>query len=223
MIEVSTLREYKLGKSFQFQLSSGDGRYSTTYSVVTRKSTDDVYIIPMMMGGEMKVSLHKTGSWQAGLTEEGHAKFGKTGSRHWEIFKRPDEFGVGATRAWYLVIPHEELRVDSNEMAFKIPPVGPGYAASIEFVFLTEQGPPIDFGEVAWIGQWRLKVSGERLVLFSRKIPWSAEERARAILAKAEAVSMAVRNGVTPTAEHAYFFHGQNDLGVRFGMELAAS
>jgi hypothetical protein len=223
VVELDAIKEIELGKKFKFQLAGSDGRYSTPYSVVTRKSTDDVYIVPTMMGGDMKVSLHKSGSWQAGLTVEGHAKLPLTESRHWEIFPRSPEFGPGATRAWYLLLPDEELRAEANDRAYKIPTVGPGCAASVEFIFLTPQGPSVDLGEVAYVRQWRLKVSGERLLIVSRKIPWSAAERARAVLAKAEAVKMAQAGGVQPSTDHAYFFHGHNDQGVRFGMELGAS
>ena len=220
---LNDLREYKLGKNFKFQLASADGRHSTTYSVMTRKSTDDVYVTPMMMGGETKISLHNSGSWQAGLTVEGHARLPSSASRHWEIWKRPNELLPGVTRAWYLLLPGQELRVSSNNTTYKLPPVGSGYAASVEFLFMTEHGPTVDFGEVAMVGQWRLNVSGERLVIVARKVPWEENQRARAKAVMEQVRAMGNAQGVAVTSEHTCFVHGHDDQGVRFGIELAVS
>jgi len=108
-----SLAEYASGKSHRIQLTGGPARCSTVWTIFSGKHTADMYISPGMLGGEVKVSLHQSGSWQVGFTTGSRTHL-RSGSRHWEMWKRGDEFAPGTTRAWYLLIPDQELRVEAD-------------------------------------------------------------------------------------------------------------
>jgi hypothetical protein len=189
----------------------------------TAKKTPDVYITPMMMGGDVKISLHKSGSWQAGLTSEGFAKLPRTSSRHWDIWPREEkaDVGPGITRAWYLVLPDQELRPGREAPeAYKLPPVGPGHAASVEVLLVANEGTEIVIDDAHIVGRWPLAGRDESCLLAVRRIPWTEERQARAIARKEEFAAQMKAAGVTESDDYAYLIHGHNAEGVRFALEL---
>jgi hypothetical protein len=210
-----SLIEYAPKKSRRIQLTGGSKRCSTVWTIVSAKHSADLYICPHMLGGAVKASLHESGSWQAGLTS------GE--SRHWDIWERGEELAPGMVRAWYLLIPDQELRVaDHDSKAYKLPPVGPEHAASIEFLMMSNGGPTVSFDDAHVVGRWRLAGRNESCLVVARRIPWTSQQRTWANLAREQAIAQAEAAGIQKTKEHRYYFHGHDAQGVRFGVELAA-
>lgn len=181
-----------------------------------------MYISPRMLGGSVKVSLHQSGSWQLGLTTESPAHFRSAGSRHWDIWKRGGKLAPGTVRAWYLLIPDETLRVGYfDNKAYKLPPVGPEHAASIELLMLANEGPTVEMDDAHLVGRWRLEGSNESCLTLARRIPWTAGLREWADAARSQAVAQAKAAAIPESKDHRYYFHGHDAQGVRFGLELA--
>jgi hypothetical protein len=173
-----SLSEYAPGKSSRIQLTGGCKRCSMVWNIFSKKNKADIYVSPGMFGGAVKLSLHGSGSWQAGLTEESPAHLRSGASRHWDIWKRGGELAPGMVRAWYLLIPDQELRVaDYDNKAYKLPPVGPEHAASIEFLIMSNEGPTVDFDVAHIVGRWRLAGRNESCLVVARRIPWTSEQR----------------------------------------------
>ena len=219
-----SLPEYAPGKSCRIQLTGSGDRCSTVWAVVSAKRAADIYISPRMLGGAVKVSLHESGSWQAGLAKESSANLRSAGSRHWDIWKRGEELAPGNVRAWYLLIPDQELRAGAcDNKAHKVPPVGAEHVASIEFLMMSNEGPTVEIDDAHVIGRWRLEGRNESCLVVARRIPWTAELQSWADAARHQAVAQAEADGVPKSREHRYYFHGCDAQGVRFGLELAAT
>jgi len=183
-----------------------------------------MYVCPRMSGGAVKVSLHETGSWHVGLTEESPKALRSSGSRHWEIWPRGGAIGPGTTRAWYLLIPDQELRVAiPDAKAHQLPPVGPGRAASLELLMMANEAPTVAVEDAHLVGRWPMQGRDESCLVLARRIPWTAEQQSWAEEARMQVVAQATAAGVPKSKEHRYFLHGHDPQGVRFGIELAAS
>lgn len=222
------LLECKPGKSIRLQMIGNGERLSTVYSFVTAKKTPDLYITPMMLGGRVKVSLHEMGSWQVGLTSEGQARVGKPGvSRHWDIWPRTTaaDLSPAVTRAWYLMLPDEQLRAGRGRdpKAIEIPDVGPDHAASVEVLMVAPEGPEIVVDSVCWLARLLLAGRDESALIGARRIPWPPAWRARALARRHEIAAQGAAIGKPPRDDHAYLVHGHNEQGVRFAVELASA
>jgi hypothetical protein len=62
--------DYKAKSSVRLALTGDGGRRSSVWSLFTAKKTPDVYVAPRVLGGQVKISLHASGSWQVGFTAE---------------------------------------------------------------------------------------------------------------------------------------------------------
>lgn len=195
---------------------------STTWKLFSGRKSPDFYIVPMMCGGALKVSLHASGSWQVGITKEHQESNEALEARHWEIWKRGPEMAPGIVRGWYLLIPERELgKGDQDPKAMQLPPVGGDGAVSLEVLMMHNEGPTPVFEHSFIVGRWPLSQTNESCVVVARRIPWSSEHEQWADQARAEAVNQASTAGIQPDSAHRYFFHGHDTTGVRFGMELA--
>jgi hypothetical protein len=182
-----------------------------------------MYICPRMLGGAVKVSLHESGSWQVGLTKENSAEVPSGASRHWDIWKGGSELAPGVVRAWYLLIPDQELRIaPPDSKAYKLPPVGPNHAASIEFLMMVNDGLTTNFDDAHPVGRWPLEGRNESCLVLARRVPWTAEQQTWAEAARYQAIAKADAAGIPQKQDHRYYFHGHDGQGVRFGLELAA-
>ena len=125
-----------------------------TWTVWTSRHTLGAYLTTRPMAGTMKMSLHHSGSYQIGFTNE---KFSELAldlpSRHLDIWSWPEPFAPGMRRSVELVIPDRELRrlaagtIADPKLVARIPTPGAGYAACIEFVFMADQPVPLVFDE----------------------------------------------------------------------------
>jgi hypothetical protein len=220
-----SLEEHAPGKSRRIQVVGDGGRCSSVWSVFSAKHSADLYIVPRMFGGAVKVSLHESGSWQAGLTKEAAVDFTLSESRHWEIWNRGNEQAAGVVPAWSLLIPDEELRSGAvDPKAHIIPPVGANHASSIHFLMMSNEGPTVNFDDDVYIvGRWRLCGRDESCLLVARRIPWTSDLREWAEVVRKQVAAQAAAAGIEKDPNHRYYLHGHNAEGVRFGLELAAS
>ena len=174
-----------------------------------------------MCGGEVKVSLHASGSWQVGTTKDYQKSYETLEARHWEIWRRDSEMAPGIVRGWYLLIPHSELgKGDRDLEAVQLPPVGRDAAVSLELLIMRNEGPIPVFENSFLVGKWPLIKSNESCLVVARRVPWNDGQEQWAAQLKAQAISQASTAGVPPDSTHRYFLHGQDATGVRFGMEL---
>ena len=218
-----TIEEVRPGKSIRLQLSGGDDRASTVWSAFSSKKSPDMYVSPCMMGGDVKISLHASGSFHSGIASERAAELRETASRHWDIWRRSEnEIGPKATRAWYLVIPDSELRVVKvDPKARMLPPVGAGHAVSLEFLLCADVGPTLVFDDAHVIARFDLAAREESCLIVARRIPWLEDMIALAEQARSEALAMARSGGVDINEHHRLYNHGNDADGVRFGLEPA--
>ncbi len=218
-----SVTDYAPGKGCRLQLTDGANRCSTVWRVFSAKNAADMYVVPLMFGGAVKVSLHATGSWQAGLVNANPAHVSSNESRHWDIWKRGPELAPGTVRGWYLIIPDQELRTGpADAQAHCIPPVGSGHAVSIEFLMMANQGLTTEFDDAHIIGRWILSGRDESCLLISRRIPWPEDNQVWANAARSAAAAQAETAGFKVSQYHRYYLHGHCAQGVRFGLELAA-
>ena len=218
-----TIEELTPGKSIRLQLSGGDDRASTAWCAFSSKKSPDMYVSPRMMGGDVKISLHASGSFNTGVVSEKAVKLSEAASRHWDIWKRSeDEIGPKATRAWYLLIPDSELRVvEVDPKARVLPPVGPGHAVSVEFLLCADVGPTLVFDDAYVIARFDLAAREESCLIVARRIPWPEGMIALAERARAEALAQARASKLEVNEHHRLYIHGKDVDGVRFGLELA--
>lgn len=219
-----TLTEYRPGKGRRIQLTGEPDRCSTVWRIASARHTADVYISPLMHGGKVRVSLHQSGSWQVGLTKEHATHLSSQESRHWDIWQRGGELAPGTVRAWYLLIPDQELRVGIHDpKALKLPPVGPEHAASIEVLIMSNEGQNINIDDAHVVGRWCLEGRAESCLVMARRIPWTSKLRDWANAARQQALAQVEAAGLPNKKELRYYFHGYDSQGVRFGLELAGN
>lgn len=217
------MQDHEPGTSRRIQLIGEGDEVSSVLSIFSAKKTPDMYVVPRMLGGEMKISLHASGSWQAGLTKESAVDLQAGESRHWEIWKGGAQIGPGVVRAWYLIVPAKELRRGKrDDKAYHLPPVGAGHAVSLELLMMANDGPTLMFDDIHIVGTWRLAGRDERCVVVARRIPWGEDVQAWAAEYRAQVAAQTAAAGIERTPEHRYYLHGHDPQGVRFGLELAA-
>jgi hypothetical protein len=100
------------GMSVRFAVRDNEGRRSAMWSLFSMGS--NVGLTTTEVGGLMKANLHESGSWQIGYTSEYERKqrtAGKWqgGSRHWQIWGRPEAVQPGYTAAVKILVPSAAL------------------------------------------------------------------------------------------------------------------
>ena len=139
--------------SIRFGVRSSDGNgYSQTWRVITERGRgrSDLYVMPAGLRNAFKVSLHESGSWQYGFTQEyartpEYSRLGARERRHWEIWERPKEIGPGITRAFQVIIPSASARHGCPDRGKLVSWATVGSGEAIEFnVLLTDPARPVD-------------------------------------------------------------------------------
>lgn len=108
---------------FRFCIGDPHSERSSVWKMWTQKS--DVYIQSRMMGSDMKVSLHESGTFQWSMTSEWLLKqpsgTARNADRHitrWQIAKSKESV---ATQVFRIIIPQSELRsIDTFESLKKV-------------------------------------------------------------------------------------------------------
>src|SRR5712671_3865940 len=135
------------GQTVRFFIEDGAGRRSTTWRVWTTGRTADIYFAHREVAGELKGSLHESGSWQYGMTTErirtAHRVRGWDGhSRHFMKWQRPPEITPGLTLAVEFGFPTNDLQVlpgVEREGCLAIP-AAPRDEAVVVALFLSKPG-----------------------------------------------------------------------------------
>jgi hypothetical protein len=94
------------GGKVRFLGLSADGRTSSSWSVWTSRNHKDVYLAPRQLAGQVKVSLHQSGSFSTSFVSEQKAArwLGVGAERHLDIWDRPPEFEPGWTRFFEVIL-----------------------------------------------------------------------------------------------------------------------
>jgi len=131
----------------RFGFGSKNGHHSGIWRIWASTSPykSDVYLAPRAMASSLKVSFHESGSWQASFTSEFETKMKdkgewSRGSRHIEIWKKPENITKDVTLAFRVIIPQSELRnylidLPASKEVFWIPESTNGKVAEIAVIF----------------------------------------------------------------------------------------
>ncbi len=99
-------------KGIRFAVGEPEGAHSSVWRMWMNNRRDDVYISVQGLGAEMKVSLHPR-FWYYGFThkhvEGDHSLLPHGSDRKLRVWERPDEFGVGWTRAFDVIVSASEV------------------------------------------------------------------------------------------------------------------
>jgi hypothetical protein len=135
------------GSVIRFNAADVDrSRRSAVWTAVTAKNADDVYVAAKLVGKFIKVSLHKSGSWQHGfVTDEAADGFRQPGQvRHFSIWQRPEEIVPGWARAIRIIVPDAALQARPDPGKPRKPVADllaiPGADATIAEVWLESAG-----------------------------------------------------------------------------------
>jgi hypothetical protein len=172
---------------FRFVVLSDDGRRSCDWRIWTgrRRPSDDVYLAPGKLGGELKVSLHRDGWCQHGLDPSIRSKL-RSGDRHaldrWQI---ADELAPGWRPGYRLRFPESELEAGLPEIEGAVPiPASPtGTCLEINVMIGAPDAVDLDFGSLPGVRELvRLdRMSGGTVAIVSVAKPFDAEEVAAAV------------------------------------------
>lgn len=173
------------GSTTRFNATDGSRR-SADWRVWTVKNANDIYAAARIVAGEIKISLHETGSWQHGFTADGKAKDSLLPgqSRHFTIWQRPGEIVPGWTRAVRIIIPDAALQVRPSPGTQKKPvaniltlPVGDTTIAEIWLESPAAASPPPLMGSQL-AGRLRQPDGGIVWVVEQRTtLPWDPHQR----------------------------------------------
>ena len=109
---------------FRFGVCNKAGRQSSVFRVWRGKHTSDIYVAGRSVAGDLKASLHQSGSWQIALTNQyfhrQDAKQFLENSRHFSRWVRPAETMPGITRAFTIYFPTDELGVTPSQPHTKV-------------------------------------------------------------------------------------------------------
>lgn len=93
---------------YRVGVGSATGAQSGVWRFWTWK--DDIYLSLRSIGHVMKVSLHQSGVWQAGLTSEAaRARNIDFTTRAWDRWRRPPELAMGTVKAFQIIVPASEV------------------------------------------------------------------------------------------------------------------
>jgi hypothetical protein len=215
------------GKPLRFAVFADDGRRSIDWTVWTGRHTRDVYLTARPLGGLWKMSLHQSGSWQSGLTDELVAAAAlPIPSRHLDTWKLPDELAEGVQRSVELVFPDSELRpwppgVSETKPVIRVPASGANHAACIEFLFTPGQ-PPIFIAFESAFDVAQLTLSdGNMLRVVARQIPWTATDVEWLLAGKADILAKVDPQVRANAPNPRGMLYGKHDDGIRYAVDVA--
>jgi hypothetical protein len=215
-------------------VDAGDGRRSMTWTIKTSKNSLDVYAWARSMGAIWKISMHQSGDWFAGYHDLGIERFVAPGaSRHFDKWRRPDEFHPGFHRSIEIVFPDCELRALPAESAepkpkrgqiIEVPAAGAGNVAAVEIMFgpAGQWAQPIVFDAAIDVATL-VRPDDSVLRVVALQKPWDEADRTRVQRQRDDIVSRAPAEWwATVTAPRIAALGSHDDDGVRFILDVAA-
>jgi len=223
------------GDSVRFAVvDPSDGRRSMTWTVKTSKNSTDVYVWARAMGAIWKISMHESGDWYAGYHGLGIERFVTPGaSRHFDKWRRPNEFHPGFHRSIEIVFPDCELRplpagVDEPKpkkgKVEPIPAPGVGNVAVVEIMF-GPAGPwtNVVVVENAYDFATLVRPDGSVVRVFAMQRPWDEADRVRVQRQRDDLLLRAPEEWwTTVSAPRVAALGAHDDDGVRFVIDVAA-
>lgn len=169
---------------FRFVVRSADGRSSAEWVVWTgsrnAKPSDDVYIAPRSLGGEVKVSLHRDGTCLYKLTDQSNPR-ARLGDRHaLERWTLEEPFpGTPLRRGLRLQFPENELVAKAAPSPATTVVPAPN-ASSVLQVSIVVSDAPFDLSDVALeIFALLDRANGGFVAVVGRSAAWDPEDFAR--------------------------------------------
>lgn len=193
------------GSALRFNVTDGSRR-SADWRAWTVKNADDVYAAARLVAGEIKISLHQSGSWQHGFTSDDKAKGFRLPEqrRHFTIWQRPEEVMPGWTRAVRILIPDAALQERTSLATAKKPVADllttPDGDTTIAEIWLESAAnttpPPLEgtqiAGRLSQPGGGTVWIVGQRVGL-----PWDPYQRFGQMVAAARSEAMRLNPGWT--------------------------
>jgi hypothetical protein len=160
------------GGTARFAVVSGTGLRSADWRISTSRNSDDVYLAARLAAGEIKASLHESGSWQHGFVSDqaAHGHLPPRSRRHFAIWNRPAETVPGRTFAVRILVPTSELQArpvsgTANRPVLEVQ-ASPGHDAIVVEVWLESPGSPgLDLENSRTVAQLRQAGGGNVWVI----------------------------------------------------------
>src|SRR4051812_36013150 len=94
--------------SLRFAVTDNNGRRGATWKIWTPKHKADIYLVCRELKGAIKTSLHESGSWHSGYTDDALGKYFEDEKileqkKYIDIWPRPKEIAEGVTLAFRIV------------------------------------------------------------------------------------------------------------------------
>src|SRR5689334_10950582 len=102
-------------KCIRFGISDGKGRRAATWKLFSPKKKSDIYLSCRELRGALKASMHESGSWHFGYTNEAADKYfhdeeSFANSKYIEVWQRPQPAVNRTTVAFRIVTPFSSVR-----------------------------------------------------------------------------------------------------------------
>lgn len=217
----------KPGKAFRFAVGNRSGRRSSTWLVVTKKNSRDVYLAVQSISSLMKVSLHESGVWRsAWLTAENAAPYIDatkqpfTDPRLLDKWSKPAPFAPGWTRGYQVRVHESDLAknraAEQGAITFA-PTPSPGKGMFIEVLLGEPHAPLLNIANAVTLGE--LRGSDESQVhVFAHEVDLAPEHLASADALRPRMTKEALE--ALPRSARC-LVHGNDEVGNRFGIEFA--
>jgi hypothetical protein len=119
-----------------------NGLRAATWKIWTPKLKSDIYLSCRELKGSIKASLHQSGSWHFGYTDQALDKYFESEeafekSKYIEIWPRPKPIADGVTLAFRIVTPHSATTTpvgQTSKDVFWIPNCSEGSATEIDII-----------------------------------------------------------------------------------------
>lgn len=170
----------------RFAVVADDGRRSSEWRVWTgsKKPSDDVYVSPRSSAGRFKISLHKDGYCQSGLTDAIRKHVREEDRAAFDRWDQGPEVAPGWRYGYGVLFAESELRhidrpLSPSTIKIQAPPPDASLCVGI-LVGDASTGPSLDLGEGRVEG-YLARLSGGVVAICSFVIPevpnWKAEGR----------------------------------------------
>jgi hypothetical protein len=171
----------------RFAVVADDGRRSSEWRVWTgsKKPSDDVYVSPRSSAGRFKISLHKDGYCQSGLTDAIRKHVREEDRAAFDRWDQGPEVAPGWRYGYSVLFAESELRhidrpLNSSTIKIQAPPPAAILGVGI-LIGDASTGPSLDLGEQGRIEGYLARLSGGVVAVCSFVIPeepnWIAEGR----------------------------------------------